>query len=280
MEFVDYSVIGNLVLGTALFFFYRAAGNWMIAFGKTSLPWNTGKKVAIEATKGKELMPYMADTPKNFPTVIKPPGRRGIVAIRRESIYHSNKTPVVMFPTEFEYTVGLDDLKGERFYRVEEGKTMFYGYVDPETNSLVEIDKLDYLAGGKYPQAGIWVKYPDHTVSPDEFVKYQEINADPLLTEHYAEHKRDELKEQIYNPLAGFINAGGLYVIAVILIAGALAYSWMGQNNQAGAAYSQLENCKNQIVTLYADGYCKGSPPLSVLNASQLPTGGGGLRTP
>jgi hypothetical protein len=53
--------------------------------------------VAIEATKGKELMPYMADTPKNFPTVIKPPGRRGIVAIRRESIYHSNKTPVAIF---------------------------------------------------------------------------------------------------------------------------------------------------------------------------------------
>ena len=249
-----------------LLFFYMAAGPWMIAYGKAMIQ---RAKVFIEYDKTKEYRPFASNLIPNLRSAIKLPGDRGILGVRRESAGHSSKIQTFLFSSEFEYTISPQEANGERWMAVDETNedAVVYGYVFNER--LQRITKEEYESK-KHATAKMWVKYPSATISPEEFVKYQQINADPLLTEGYAQHKENALREKINNPMAMMIGQYGWFIIALIIV-GALAYNWLSQNNAAITAQQSLDTCKQQMIDLYNSGVCQSKPNI---NASAILTGG------
>lgn len=247
--------ITSLVLFFLLVFFYTAAGKWMIAYGKARL---SGGKVAIEFDRTKEFVPFNVKIPKDWRSVFELPNKRGIIGIRRESIGHSNKIQTMLFSSEFEYTVSPNEIKGKRYFFIDpkEEDMMFYGYID-EKGNLVKVSNMDML-NKKYEntKVGQWVRYPDHTITPEEFVKYQLINADPLLTEGYAQHKENALRERINNPMSIFMGQYG-WIIIIAIIAAGLAYQMISNNNFGLSKAGELQSCKDQIISMYNTGQCK-----------------------
>lgn len=249
-------IIGLLIFG----FFWFAAGPWMSAYAMARL---TNRKVAIEYDKTREFKPFAIQIPKDFKAVFKLPGNRGVVGIRRDSIGHSNKIQTMLFASEFEYTVSPREITGERYFMTST-KNVKWGYFN-DKGEFIETQELTK------PEAQMWVKYPISTVTPEEFVKFQQINGDPMLTEGYAQHKENALREKIYNPMAAFVAQYGWFLIPLIIV-GALAYSWIGQNNQAAGAIADLDQCKSHIIDMYNAGVCKGSMPLNI--TQNINTGG------
>jgi hypothetical protein len=240
---------------------YMSAGPWMIAYTKAKL---LGKKVAIEYDKTKEYKPYPADIPKNMRGVIKLPGDRGIVGIRRESIGHSNKTQTMLFSTEFEYTISPTEIAGKRYFKIDPKLDITTGFI--EEGKFIE-------APAYHPKAQSWVKYPGYeTVTPEEFVKFQNINADPLLTEHYAQHKEQALRDKINNPAAMFVAQYGWFIIA-LLVVGGIVYMWISQNNQGAAGVAEAAQCKDLIIDLFNRGVCQSRAGLE-FNISSIRSGG------
>ena len=64
------------------------------------------------------------------------------------------------------------------------------------------------------------------------------------------------------------------YIIVALVIVGALAYNWMNNNNIANDAQNALQVCKDQVLTLYEQGVCKGSLPVAAVKNVTLNTGG------
>jgi hypothetical protein len=238
-------IYSDIAAWLMLGYFYMAAGPWMLAYGWAKL---LGKKVAVEYDKTKEYKPYPADIPKNMRGVIKLPGDRGIVGIRRESIGHSNKTQTMLFSTEFEYTISPTEIAGKRYFQIDPKADLVTGFV--EDGKFIESPSY-------HPKAHTWAKYPGYeTVTPEEFVRFQNINADPLLTEHYAQHKEQALRDKINNPAAMFIAQYGWFIIA-LLIVGGIVYMWMQQNNAGTAGMAEAAQCKDTLIDLFNKGVCQ-----------------------
>jgi hypothetical protein len=239
-------IYGNLIGWGLLIFSYITAGPWIKAYTLAKLQ---NKKVAIEYDKTKEYRPFAADIPKDLRNFIKLSGNRGIVGIRRESIGHSNKTQTMLFSSEFEYTISPTEIKGKRYVQVEPQNTI-EGFLDE--GNFIEISN--------HPKTKKWVEVPEmETVSPEQFVRYQQINADPLITEHYAQHKEQALRDSVNNPAAMFISQYGWFIITLI-VAGGLVYMWMGQNNQAANCMGDLQQCKDGVIELFNKGVCQSRP--------------------
>lgn len=264
-------IIGLLVFG----FFWFAAGPWMSAYAMARL---TNRKVAIEYDKTREFKPFAIQIPKDFKAVFKLPGNRGVVGIRRDSIGHSNKIQTMLFASEFEYTVSPREITGERYFMTT-NKNVKWGYfndqgefIETERPSSI-LDRFNNIGpqDPSKPEIQMWVKYPISTVTPEEFVKFQQINGDPMLTEGYAQHKENALREKIYNPMAAFVAQYGWFLIPLIIV-GALAYSWIAQNNQAAGAIADLDQCKSHIIDMYNAGVCKGNMPFNLTQG--INTGG------
>ena len=258
-QFLFYS---DIIAWLLLVLFYMSAGPWMLAYTKAKL---LGRKVAIEYDKTKEYCPYAADIPKNMRGVIKLPGDRGIVGIRRESIGHSNKIQTMLFSTEFEYTISPTEIGGKRYFQIDPKTDIITGFL--EDGKFIE--SPDY-----HPKGHTWAKYPGYdTVTPEEFVRFQNINADPLLTEHYAQHKEQALRDKINNPAAMFVAQYGWFIIA-LLVVGGIVYMWIQQNNQGAAGMDAAAQCKDTMIDLFNRGICKAQPGMTNFNVSSIPTGG------
>jgi hypothetical protein len=262
---------GNIILLVIIIFFWMMAGEWISAFAKAW--WKKGA-IVVEWTKTKKYIPYVANIPKDFKSVIELPNHRGIVGIRRDSIGSSaNKVPIMLFSTEFAYTVSPQEINGERYFKIDPEKDLIYGKT---INREVKIlDKIDMIGEKDFDT---YIKYPSTTISANEFVKYQNINADPLLYEGYAQHKENALREKINNPIAVMIGQYG-WIIIIVLVAGAIAYTMVTQNNMAMQKAGEVQALQQHITDLYAQGICKGNPAAALpnYNATALKTGGGVL---
>jgi hypothetical protein len=277
MDIGQYLQIIQVLLFVAiglLGYFWICAGKWMWAYGKAKL---TGGKVAIEYDKTKEYNPYVADIPKDWRAVIKLPGKRGVVGIRREGIGHSNKTQTMLFSTEFEYVVSPTEIAGDHYYSVDplDEEHVMYGYFMNE--QFTRITPQEFFSKERPDTAKMWLKYPIQTLVPEEFVKYQQINGDPMITEHYAQHKEAALQEKINNPLSVMLAQHGWIIIA-LLIAGAVAYQIVQQQNFGLGKANELQSCKDTIIAMYNSGQCRftniTTQAVNGINITKVSTGG------
>ena len=261
-----------LVLFLLLAFFYNAAGKWMMAYGKAVLKRG---KVAIEYDKTKEFNPFCANIPKEWKSVIELPNMRGIIGIRRESIGHSNKIQTMLFSSEFEYTVSPREISGERYFSIDDKNPDHLVYAYPFNDQLIKITKEEFESG-KYPTAKMWIRHPTETVTPEEFVKFQSINADPMLTEGYAQYKELKLKEKMMNPIRAMLAENGHLIIMAIIV-GAIAYQIVTNQNYGLSKADDLQACKDTIIHMYDTGVCSIRNMTTYepsINVSKITTGG------
>lgn len=275
---------GFMINGVLLVFFFIVAGPWMKAYGLARLATILGGsgKVMIEYTPTKEYRPVHANIEKSLPNAIKLPGKdRGIAEIRRTAWGQSSGIQTTLCPTEMGITVSPTEVGGEKWYGFDLSDfTQGVLTKDADGRPVIKEMSLDekISAVGSGQKSKYWIKAPLVTASPDEFTKFQTVSGDPLMREHYAEHKANEIRAELHNPMASMLAQHG-HILILGIVAGGLAYTWMSQQNSASSAWAAADACKQTMVNLYQAGVCKGTMPAlnaaaPVINATLVPTGG------
>lgn len=255
-----------LIFGLVLYLFtWDVTKIWLRA-------WWEKKPVILEQNKKRQFIFRIPQLQKGIDNaVILEDGNR-VVELRQESVgFAPHKVPMALASSEYPCTFNVNEATGERFYApedtfygvmvdneiispeepTEEEKKIYNDYMKNLENKefmknypnyrLENKDEINYLHTkiNLYNSRRLYVRYPDHTVNINEFVKYQSITANPLLTALFGESRAIAVKKQMTNPLS-MIN---MQVLIPLIMVIAIAWMMMSQHNIGLEGYDQALQC-------------------------------------
>lgn len=267
----DHIILYNDILLTVSFMGFFCI--WLLAGDIVKVwiqAWWQRCEIALEWTKARSWKFHLAHREKghdDFRTL--PDGRP--IEMRREAVGTGpHKVQMFTFTSEFGAIVSPTEIEGERYYvptDFQEGYIFNDEFHPSIPLSQMEYERLAELTGrlddkeymenhqeeyeqllnarNLWNQRKLYVRYPNSAVAPDEFVKFQTINTDPSTTESYSEYRELETKaEMMGTPFGDLLKSP--YLLA-ILIALAIAYNIIGQQNIAASVNGQFMECTKDL---------------------------------
>jgi len=294
MELLDafkYSLVLNVVTLAALVLVWRFAGSVTWVWIKSQ--W-TRKPISLEWTKSKTWKFQIPNIPKGMDNVWELDGGNRIIEVRREAVGMApNKTPMMLSTSEFPAAINPTEVHGNRFFKATES---FYGYLfndelyrvkepTPEQYQKYKEFKEDTVMQEEMPeiwanlqkhmnewkQAKLWVRYPEHGLDVSEFVRYQQVHADPKSVAQYAKRKELDAKLSLYSPFN--VLSQNLHYLVPVIIVGFLGYILLQDHSMAVNAGAQAIKCNQDLAKCAAD-CTQYTRELIQTGTETVPTGG------
>ena len=253
---------------TALHFFvwWRAS-----SYIKASIKaWWSKTAIAQEYLKTGIYRFYAAPIPKEYPEIIEKANDSGYIELRRKSKgMDENGNAIYQFSTERAITYSTADITGERWFEPE----LCYAYRDAITEKWVKVTPEEIKAHN-IQNAKLWAKYPEHSVTPAEWVKFQDENLNPMVLAGALKHRELATARKYKTEGIGqFLAQNGAWLVAFLVIAWIIV-TWMNQNNASVGYQQELMACKDQISNIYQSYAANGKILPPVVQNITMNTGG------
>jgi len=152
-------------------------------------------------------------------------------------VYRLDEPTKVEIERQSELTASFKD---EKFMETdEEQKNQLLGELQMLTSKIVG-----------WEEKKMWVKYPSHLTTMDEFVKFQKVNPDPKLQAAYGRRKELLAKMNMNNLFQG-VQANLHYLVPFVMVCGIIMY-WLDMNNTALQAQQATIACKETMTKVVA----------------------------